>query len=108
MQNSAPPIGDDFASPPHQTIDGPWMQAMPLLAAYNRHRIQIVGPSVRRKRKEAMPFSPIPEILEELKAGKPIVLVDDEDRENEGDIVFPAEKVTPEAINFMAGQARGL
>ncbi len=55
-----------------------------------------------------MPFSPIPEILEELKLGKPVVLVDDEDRENEGDVVFPAEKVTPEAINFMAGQARGL
>src|SRR6266567_1649064 len=55
-----------------------------------------------------MPFSPIPEILEELKAGKPIVLVDDEDRENEGDIVYPAEKVTPEAINFMVKQARGV
>ncbi|HEX5245459.1 MAG TPA: bifunctional 3,4-dihydroxy-2-butanone-4-phosphate synthase/GTP cyclohydrolase II [Tepidisphaeraceae bacterium] len=55
-----------------------------------------------------MPFSAIPDILEELKAGKPIVLVDDEDRENEGDIVYAAEKVTPEAINFMAGQARGL
>src|SRR6266700_1020953 len=55
-----------------------------------------------------MAFSPIPEILEELKAGKPIVLVDDEDRENEGDIVYAAEKVTPEAINFMVKQARGV
>jgi 3,4-dihydroxy 2-butanone 4-phosphate synthase/GTP cyclohydrolase II len=55
-----------------------------------------------------MPFSPIPEILDELKLGKPIVLVDDEDRENEGDIVYAAERITPEAINFMAGQARGL
>jgi 3,4-dihydroxy 2-butanone 4-phosphate synthase/GTP cyclohydrolase II len=55
-----------------------------------------------------MPFSPIPDILEELKAGKPIVLVDDEDRENEGDIVYAAEKVTPEAVNFMVTQARGL
>jgi len=55
-----------------------------------------------------MPLSAIPEILEELKLGKPIVLIDDEDRENEGDVVFPAEKVTPEAINFMATQARGL
>ena len=55
-----------------------------------------------------MPFSPIPEILEELKAGKPIVLVDDEDRENEGDIVYAAEKVTPEAINFLVKQARGV
>src|SRR3954451_11421618 len=55
-----------------------------------------------------MSFSPIPEILEELKLGKPIVLVDDEDRENEGDIVYAAEKVTPEAINFMVKNARGL
>lgn len=55
-----------------------------------------------------MPFAPIPEILEELKAGRPIVLVDDEDRENEGDLVYAAEKVTPEAINFMVKEGRGL
>ena len=53
-------------------------------------------------------FSPIPEILEELRAGRMIILVDDEDRENEGDLVLAAEKVTPEAINFMATHARGL
>ena len=55
-----------------------------------------------------MPFSPIPEILEELKLGKPIVLVDDEDRENEGDIVYAAEKITPQAINFMLVHGKGL
>src|SRR5258708_5288767 len=55
-----------------------------------------------------MPFSPIPDVIDELKAGKPIVLVDDEDRENEGDIVYAAERVTPEAINFMSKHARGL
>jgi 3,4-dihydroxy 2-butanone 4-phosphate synthase/GTP cyclohydrolase II len=55
-----------------------------------------------------MAFSPIPEILAELREGKPIVLVDDEDRENEGDIVYAAEKVTPEAVNFMVKEARGL
>lgn len=55
-----------------------------------------------------MPFSPIPEILEELKLGKPIVLVDDEDRENEGDIVFAAEKITPQAISFIMNHGRGL
>src|SRR3954453_2234438 len=55
-----------------------------------------------------MPFASIPEILEELKAGKMIVLVDDEDRENEGDLVLPAEKVTPEAVNFMVKHARGV
>src|SRR5688500_14747807 len=55
-----------------------------------------------------MPFSPIPDVLDDLKAGKPIVLVDDEDRENEGDIVYAAEKVTPEAVNFMVKHARGV
>jgi 3,4-dihydroxy 2-butanone 4-phosphate synthase/GTP cyclohydrolase II len=55
-----------------------------------------------------MPFSPIPEILEELKAGKMIVLVDDEDRENEGDLVIAADKCTPAAINFMVKHARGV
>jgi 3,4-dihydroxy 2-butanone 4-phosphate synthase/GTP cyclohydrolase II len=55
-----------------------------------------------------MPFSAIPEILDELRAGKMVVLVDDEDRENEGDLVMAAEKVTPAAINFMVTHARGL
>jgi 3,4-dihydroxy 2-butanone 4-phosphate synthase/GTP cyclohydrolase II len=58
--------------------------------------------------KPNMPFSPIPQILDELKAGKPIILVDDEDRENEGDLVYAAEKVTPEAVNFMVTHARGV
>jgi 3,4-dihydroxy 2-butanone 4-phosphate synthase/GTP cyclohydrolase II len=55
-----------------------------------------------------MPFAPIPEILEELKAGRMIVLVDDEDRENEGDLVIAADHCTPDAINFMVKQARGV
>jgi 3,4-dihydroxy 2-butanone 4-phosphate synthase/GTP cyclohydrolase II len=54
-----------------------------------------------------MPFSPIPEILEELKAGRMIVLVDDEDRENEGDLVVPGEKITPEGMNFILKEGRG-
>ncbi len=54
-----------------------------------------------------MPFAPIPEILDELRAGRMIVLTDDEDRENEGDLVLPAEFVTPEAITFMLSVARG-
>jgi len=53
-------------------------------------------------------FSPVPEVLEALKQGQIIVLVDDPDRENEGDLVMAAEKVTPEAINFMAKYGRGL
>ncbi|MEN8126858.1 MAG: bifunctional 3,4-dihydroxy-2-butanone-4-phosphate synthase/GTP cyclohydrolase II [Planctomycetota bacterium] len=53
-------------------------------------------------------FSEIPEILEDLKQGRMIVLVDDEDRENEGDLVCAAELVTPEIINFMATYGRGM
>jgi 3,4-dihydroxy 2-butanone 4-phosphate synthase/GTP cyclohydrolase II len=52
-------------------------------------------------------FCTIPEALDELKAGRMIVLVDDEDRENEGDLVLAAEKVTPEAMNFILKYGRG-
>lgn len=55
-----------------------------------------------------MPFATIPEILEDLKAGKFIIIVDDYDRENEGDLALAAEKVSPEAINFLTKYARGL
>jgi 3,4-dihydroxy 2-butanone 4-phosphate synthase/GTP cyclohydrolase II len=55
-----------------------------------------------------MPFSPIPAVIEDLRAGKMIVLVDDEDRENEGDLVMAADAVTPAAINFMLTHARGV
>jgi 3,4-dihydroxy 2-butanone 4-phosphate synthase/GTP cyclohydrolase II len=55
-----------------------------------------------------MPISSIEDVLEDLKQGKMIILVDDEDRENEGDLTISAEKVTPEAINFMARYGRGL
>ena len=56
----------------------------------------------------AMQFSEISEILEELRKGRMVVLVDAEDRENEGDLLCAAEKVTPEIINFMAKFGRGL
>jgi 3,4-dihydroxy 2-butanone 4-phosphate synthase/GTP cyclohydrolase II len=55
-----------------------------------------------------MAFVSIQEALEEIRAGRMLVVVDDEDRENEGDLVCAAEKVTPEVINFMATHARGL
>ena len=55
-----------------------------------------------------MSLSPIPEIIAEVKAGNMVILVDDEDRENEGDLLFAAEFVTPEKINFMAKHGRGL
>ncbi|MDI6711767.1 MAG: bifunctional 3,4-dihydroxy-2-butanone-4-phosphate synthase/GTP cyclohydrolase II [Anaerosomatales bacterium] len=54
------------------------------------------------------PFASIEEALDEIRAGRMVIVVDDEDRENEGDFVMAAEKVTPEAINFMAQNGRGL
>src|SRR6266478_1530819 len=55
-----------------------------------------------------MPFVSIAEAIEEIRAGRILVVVDDEDRENEGDLTIAAEKVTPEIINFMATNGRGL
>ena len=55
-----------------------------------------------------MPISKIEDAIEDLRQGKIIIIVDDEDRENEGDLTIAAEKVTPEAINFMAKYGRGL
>lgn len=55
-----------------------------------------------------MALATIPEAIEDIKAGKFVIVVDDEERENEGDIIIAAEKITPEAINFMAKHARGL
>jgi len=55
-----------------------------------------------------MPFSPIEEIIEDIEAGKMVIVCDDEDRENEGDLTMAAELVTPEDINFMATHGRGL
>jgi 3,4-dihydroxy 2-butanone 4-phosphate synthase/GTP cyclohydrolase II len=57
---------------------------------------------------EVIPFSTVEEALEEIRQGRQIVLVDDEDRENEGDLAMAAEKITPEAVNFMAKNGRGL
>src|ERR1700739_4195106 len=54
-----------------------------------------------------MAFASIPEAIEETRAGRMLVVVDDEDRENEGDLTIAAEKVTPEVINFMATHGRG-
>src|SRR6476659_471237 len=55
-----------------------------------------------------MPFCSVPEAIEETRAGRMLVVVDDEDRENEGDLTIAAAKVTPDVINFMATHGRGL
>jgi len=57
---------------------------------------------------QAMPFATVAEALEDFRSGRMVVVVDDEDRENEGDLTLAAEKITPEAINFMAKHGRGL
>lgn len=58
--------------------------------------------------KEISPFATIEEALEDIRAGKMVIVSDDEDRENEGDLVMAAQFATPEAINFMVKEARGL
>ena len=55
-----------------------------------------------------MALATIPEAIEDIRAGRFLIIVDDEDRENEGDLVIAAEKITPEAVNFMAKHGRGL
>ena len=60
------------------------------------------------KNRSKWKFNTIEEAIEDIKAGKMVILIDDEDRENEGDLTIAAEKVTPEAINFMARYGRGL
>jgi 3,4-dihydroxy 2-butanone 4-phosphate synthase/GTP cyclohydrolase II len=55
-----------------------------------------------------MPFASIPDAIEEIRAGRMLIVVDDEDRENEGDLTAAAEKITPEMVNFMAKYGRGL
>jgi 3,4-dihydroxy 2-butanone 4-phosphate synthase/GTP cyclohydrolase II len=59
-------------------------------------------------KRESAALSPVAEIVAEIRAGNIVVLVDDEDRENEGDLVFAADFVTPEKINFLATHGRGL
>jgi len=57
---------------------------------------------------DPIPFATVEEAVEEIRQGRQIVLVDDEDRENEGDLTMAAEKITPEVVNFMAKHGRGL
>jgi 3,4-dihydroxy 2-butanone 4-phosphate synthase/GTP cyclohydrolase II len=70
--------------------------------------------SVKAKRrpsgaaKDSPHFDPIPEVIEEIRRGRMVIVTDDEDRENEGDLVMAASKATPQAVNFMAQYGRGL
>jgi 3,4-dihydroxy 2-butanone 4-phosphate synthase / GTP cyclohydrolase II len=72
-------------------------------------KAELDKPLVDRSAIECRPaFTEIKTAIEELRAGRMIIVVDDEDRENEGDLTMAAEKVTPEAITFMASYGRGL
>jgi 3,4-dihydroxy 2-butanone 4-phosphate synthase/GTP cyclohydrolase II len=65
------------------------------------------APDTDTPRQPSPVFSPLPDVLDELRAGRMVILTDDERRENEGDLVLPAQFVTPEAVNFMLSVARG-
>ncbi|MBV8361114.1 MAG: 3,4-dihydroxy-2-butanone-4-phosphate synthase, partial [Deltaproteobacteria bacterium] len=67
-------------------------------------QLRIVKPHVR----QTDPFTTIEDAITAIRAGRMVIVVDDEDRENEGDLTIAAEKITPEAINFMAHYGRGL
>ncbi len=69
---------------------------------------QLIQGALRGARSLPSAFSSIPEAIEEIRAGRMLVVVDDEDRENEGDLTMAAQFITPEAINFMAREGRGL
>ncbi len=60
------------------------------------------------KNNQEIVLDSIPSAIEDIKKGKPVIVVDDEDRENEGDFIVAAELITPEMVNFMAAEARGL
>ncbi len=60
------------------------------------------------RQRERIALNTIPEAIEEIRRGRPVIVVDDEDRENEGDFIVAAELITPEMVNFMAAEARGL
>src|SRR5215469_15678312 len=68
------------------------------------HQLRVVKPPDER----TGPFARIEEAIATMRAGRMVIVVDDEDRENEGDLTIAAEKVTPDAINFMARYGRGL
>src|SRR5205085_5911759 len=69
------------------------------------HRALRRAPAARTTR---LNFTPVPELLEDIRKGAMVLIVDDEDRENEGDLIMAAELVRPADINFMVTHARGL
>ena len=72
------------------------------------HQTKQAGPSRTKRGSAESPFASVEEALEEIRRGRMVVVCDGEDRENEGDLVLAAQFATPEAVNFMAKEARGL
>src|SRR5512132_3304817 len=60
------------------------------------------------RHRSTSPFAPVEDAIAAIRDGKMVIVIDDEDRENEGDLTIAAEKITPDAINFMATHGRGL
>src|SRR6202453_3278123 len=69
-----------------------------------RQQLQVV----KERGDRTSPFARVADAIAAIRVGKMVIVVDDEDRENEGDLTIAAEKITPEAINFMARHGRGL
>ena len=63
---------------------------------------------MKKQKKPVSPFAAIEDAIDAFRDGRMVIVVDDEDRENEGDLTIAAEKITPEVINFMATEGRGL
>jgi 3,4-dihydroxy 2-butanone 4-phosphate synthase / GTP cyclohydrolase II len=78
------------------------------LKSVSKEAVREAAEAERRTEADLAYLSPVEEIIEEARNGRMFILVDDEDRENEGDLVIPAQMATPEAINFMARFGRGL
>ena len=90
----------DPTNPPARAVRSDWRPCQPLLPTMN-------PPSTATLARSSA-ISPVEDIVAELRAGRMVILVDEEDRENEGDLILAADHVTPEAINFMARFGRGL
>ena len=91
---------------PRPAADCAWGRALLVVARFSS--VFYMQPSVSLSSAPSARIAPVEEIVAELRAGKMVILVDEEDRENEGDLMLAAEHVTPEAINFMVTHARGL
>lgn len=74
----------------------------------SRPKPPVVSKAVKKTARNTSSFDTIPEVIEEIRRGRMVIVTDDEDRENEGDLVMAASKVTPQAVNFMAQFGRGL